>query len=216
MPSGDKCTFGTGRDRHALRHAAPYRDVRLGPRRDDVLVIARVGAGRADHETDGQLARHDVEHRFDARGLDAADPRRNDDDVGALDRLGEQALVAGRRVDDRDVLGVDPVECLEQQPVGRRLDQRQPLEVLVLGALDPVGGAGLRIGIDQRGRPAGGRERREVHRCGRLADPALECRDHDDHRPNVSSRDASPQPSTNRPGGPARLEAGASRLPTSR
>ena len=44
---GRERSFGTGRDRDAFGDAAPHRDVRFGPRRDDVLVVARVGARRA-------------------------------------------------------------------------------------------------------------------------------------------------------------------------
>ena len=58
----------------------------------------------------------------------------------------------GRRVDDGDVVVADPVERLGEQPVGGRLDEVDPLEDLVLGVLDPVGRAGLRVGVDQGGR----------------------------------------------------------------
>ena len=104
----------------------------------------------------------------------------------ALDRLGEQPLVARRRVDDGDVVLADPVERLGEHPVGGRFDEAHPLEALVLGVLDPVGGAGLRVGVDQRGRaPARGGDRGQVHGGRGLADPTLECCDDDDHGGNV-------------------------------
>ena len=49
--------------------------------------------------------------------------------------------------------------ALREQTLGRRLDELDRLEVLVFGALDPLGCARLRVGVDQRRRAVGSRTR---------------------------------------------------------
>ena len=55
----------------------------------------------------------------------------------------------GRGVDHGDVVAVDPLEHLAEEPLGGRLDHVDRLEHLVGRVLDPVGRAGLRVGVDQ-------------------------------------------------------------------
>ncbi len=157
-------------------------DAGLHPHADGVLVVTGEGAGRGDHETDRQALRHHVEHRFDPGGLDAAHPGGDDDRVGPLERLGQEPFVTGRRIDDGDVVGLDAVEGLGEEPLGGRLDDLERLEDLVGGVLDPVGGAALGVGVDERHRaPVGAGDGGEVHRRGGLAHPALERRHDHDH-----------------------------------
>ena len=193
MPSGDEPASGPAAIETrsgTLPHTATLAS---RPRRDDVLVVAGVGAGRADHETDRQLARHEVEHRFDprrSRRPDRGSGRRRRRRARSPWRAGARCRAGCRRP---RLLGVDPVERLEQQPVGRGLDEGQPLEILVLGALDPVGGAGLR----DRRRPAwpgGGRPPSAARYTDVvvLPTPPLSAATTMIMGPNVSSRDGSP------------------------
>jgi hypothetical protein len=101
----------------------------------------------------------------------------------------------GGRVDDSDGVTLDAIEGLEQHPVGGSLDQRDPFEGFLLGALEPFGGAGLRVGVDQGGVPAaGGGDGGQVHGGRRLSDAPFECGNDDDHGVNVASRAAAHHP----------------------
>ena len=100
MPSGESDASGPlaiGTRSGTLPHTATFG---LGPRRRRRPGSRGVGARRADDEPDRHLARDDVEHRFDPRGLDAADAGRHHDDVGALDapsRAGARCRAECRR-----------------------------------------------------------------------------------------------------------------------
>src|SRR3954447_26566405 len=88
------------RDADPLGDAAPHGELRLPPAGDGVLVVAGVGAGRADDQPGRGPAGHHAEDLLGPGGLDAADPGGDHDGVGRRHRLLEQALVAGRGVDD--------------------------------------------------------------------------------------------------------------------
>ncbi|GAA2756101.1 hypothetical protein F4554_000656 [Actinopolymorpha rutila] len=103
-------------------------------------------------------------------------PTRDHHDVRLAERLVEQSLVCRGRVDDHHVVGVGAVQGLAEQALGGRLHDGDLQQSLVGGVLDPLGRAGLRVGVHECDRtPAGGRERGEVDGRGRLADPALQC-----------------------------------------
>jgi hypothetical protein len=97
--------------------------------------------------------------------------------------------VARRRVDDGHVVDADAVEGLGQQALGGRLVDLDPEQPLVVGAVDPVGRAGLRIGVDHSdGRVVGGRQCGQVHGRGGLSHPALQRSGDDDHNRSPQGR----------------------------
>jgi hypothetical protein len=97
---------------------------------------------------------NEVEHGRRARGLDPADAGRHDHHGGTPERLGQGRLVSGPHVDHGDAVGTEAVERLAQQPLGRRLDHVDLAQDVVGRLLDPLGRAGLRVGIDERDGPA--------------------------------------------------------------
>ena len=118
--------------------------------------------------------------------------RRDDGHRRHRQRGGEEALLAGGAVDDGDVLVLELGKGAGEEPLGRRLDHRQPLEPLVVGDLDPLGRAGLGVGVDEDdGAPAGGgRQGGQVHRRGGLAHPTFESGHDHDHGPGPYARGA--------------------------
>src|SRR4029453_10741799 len=135
-------------------------------------------------------------------------------------RLARQLLLARRRVDDRDVVGPELVERFVQQALRGCLHDVEPLQALVRGLLDPFGGAGLRVGVDERDAATvgGRREGGQVHGRGGLAHAALERSGDDDHSRSLPGRsgDAKPQPGSPAsltPDAPARPRRPASMTP---
>ena len=64
------------------------------------------------------------------------------------------------------VVLVGGADRLAHQPLGRRLDQRHLLQRRIVAAVDPVRGAGLRIGVDQGDRALLGADRSDIERRG--------------------------------------------------
>jgi hypothetical protein len=112
----------------------------------------------------------------------STDPGGHHHDIGPVDGLGQQPVMTGWCVDHRHLVVVDAVEGLGEQPLGGGFDQLDLIEHLVFGQVEPVGGAGLGIGVDERGPLAAGRrEGSQIDGRGRLADATLQRSHHDDH-----------------------------------
>ncbi len=77
------------------------------------------------------------------------------------DGLAEQAVAARRRIHHGGAARFQPVQGLNEQPLGRRLDDVNAIEARLLAVrrIDPLGRAGLRVGIDQRNDIAAGSPR---------------------------------------------------------
>ena len=163
-------------------------------RRGVALIDADSQASAAEwveEATDERLQRLDVVEAPTERLLNKALDKLGPDDIGPVDGLAGQPLVPWRRVHDGNVIGTDLVEGLGHQALCGRLDQVEALEPLVLGGLDPFGGTGLRVGVDERDASTirGRRQSGQVHGRGGLAHAALQRSGDDDHSRSPSRDD---------------------------
>ena len=126
-----------------LGDTPPDRDARLRiGDRARVAVVAGEGPSGGDDEPGGGVAGDEGEHGVDARGLDPARPR-----VGmtATDAIDSAAARKRSWPGGLSTMATSSSSSLAEgageEPLGRRLDHRQPLEPLVVGDLDPLGRA---------------------------------------------------------------------------